>query len=485
MIRRVFCFVGFNLLIFLAACGPGSLATPRPSPAATPRSAAIMALMLTPAKPAAACADVDANWGHNWPGALEALDDLIAAGQSCGEEPLLSKKYAAHFNYAAALEGEGRLEQAVAQYQAALALDPHRREALDALLRLEALPRPTPPACLSDSPSRPDPAPTNVPDLTGFVKVENGQLRLKDQPFTVRGVNYYPRQAPWERFYQEADPAQMAAELDAIKAAGFNTLRIFLWYRPLFTCQPEDAIPDERTFALVDRLFDLAGQRDLKLIVTLNDLPDLVFRPLYLDWDHYDWQTIYIIRRYRNEPALLAWDVRNGGNQDYGRADSRFSKTEVIDWLEHITGLIRAQDPHHLITAGWAENSTITEPYVDLISFQYWDEADQFQTTLATYQGQTEKPLLLLATGYHSWAESPDDPQGTATQAKNLAEVTQTAEAQGLAGWLIWSAFDFVPAPGQTANQEFYFGLWRTDLSPKPVLEALPLPQRGEFFEQP
>lgn len=109
----------------------------------------------------------------------------------------------------------------------------------------------------------------------------------------------------------------MAAELDLIQAAGFNTLRVFLWYEPLFTCRPEAAIPNEAALAIVDTLFDQAGERDLKLIVTFNDLPDLTFRPLYTDWAHYDAQTVYLVRRYRNEPAILAWDLCNEGDLDY------------------------------------------------------------------------------------------------------------------------------------------------------------------------
>jgi tetratricopeptide (TPR) repeat protein len=419
----------------------------------------------------ATCADLDANWGHNWPGVLEALDGLIAAGQSCGPEPLVSKKYAVHFNYAASLEEAGDSEQAIAQYQAALRLAPQRTEALSALVRLQSSPSPTPPACLSDSPPRPDPAQTVSFDPSQFVTAQTGQLHLAGQPFYVRGVNYYPRQAPWERFFSEADPAQMARELAAIRAAGFNTLRIFLPYQPLFTCQPEDAIPNEANFARLDTLFRLAGEHDLKLIVTLNDVPDLLFRPLYTDWEHYDAQTVYIVRRYRHEPALLAWDMRNGGDSDY----DDFHRAAIIDWLAHLSGLIRQHDPNHLITAGWDADPAATAPYVDILSLQYWAEPDELQAQLEAYQTTPDKPVLLLSTGHHSFAESPDEPHTEQEQAAYLGQMIRAAEQEKLAGWLIWTAFDFVPAPGQAAAAGHHFGLWRTDLSPKPALEALPL----------
>lgn len=77
-----------------------------------------------------------------------------------------------------------------------MAIDPQRKEALDALFRLQALPEPTPAPCRSTSPPHPDPAPSEAPDLAQFVTLDEGQLQLSDRPFKVKGVNYYPRQAP-------------------------------------------------------------------------------------------------------------------------------------------------------------------------------------------------------------------------------------------------------------------------------------------------
>ncbi len=405
------------------------------------------------------------------------MEKLIAAGQSCGDEPLLSKKYAAHYIYGVALEDQNQAEQAIAQYRAALAIDPQRKEALDALVRLKALPKPTPPACLSTAAPRPDPAPQATPDTSQFVTIKGDQLQLAGKPFTVKGLNYYPRQAPWQRFLREADPAEMAKELDVIQQAGFNTLRIFLWYEPLFTCQPEDAIPNEPAFALLDQLLELARQRHLKVIMTLNDLPDLIFRPLYTDLAHYDNQTIYIVRRYRNDPTILAWDVRNEGDINYGaqsQEDAKFTQTEVINWLAHISPLVKENDPYHLVTAGWWGDPLPTAPYVDFLSFHHWDEPDRLQPRLNEYRRATAKPLVLGEIGYDTWAES-GGAQPEQTQADALGRALRAVEAQKLAGWIVWTAFDFVPAPGQPPNPEHFFGLWRTDLTPKPALQALPL----------
>lgn len=464
----------FVLLMNMAACA--SVPPSSPTPTVVPPT---IELTPTPTQVIVTCADIDANWGKDWAAVLAVLEQLMAQDQTCGDEPLASKKYAAHFNYGAALETGGEVEAAIAQYQAALAIDPNRQEALKALAGLDALPPPTPAPCTSTSAPNPDPAPGEAPDLSSFVTVSADQFQLNGEPFKLKGVNYYPRHAPWRRFLAEADPAEMAAELDLISRAGLNTVRLFLWYEPLFTCEPETAIPNVETFARLDALIQLAAKRNLKLIITLNDLPDLMFRPLYTDWKHYDAQTVYIVRRYRNEPAILAWDVRNEGDIDYGAQaedNRRFSQPEIISWLAHITQVVRENDPNHLVTAGWWGDPLPTGPYVDFLSFHQFDSFDteQFQKRIEQLQQHSDQPLVLEEVGYHSWAEAPAEARNEATQAQILGDVIAAADT-GLAGWVVWTAFDFVPEPGQPPNYEHFFGLWRTDLSPKPALKALPL----------
>lgn len=452
-------------LLVLSACG-GPLTAPR-SPLSSPTVSF------------ATCANVDANWGEDWTAALAALEELNALGLSCGGEPLPRKMYAAHFNYATALEDEGEVETAIEHYEAAFRLDPRRQEALSALIRLDALPEPTPPACTNPGTRLPDPARPQSPDLSAFVTTEDEQLMLDGEVFTIRGVNYYPRHAPWHRFLEEADPTEVARELDLIQAAGFNTVRIFLWYDPLFTCEPEDALPDEAAFRRVDMLLASARERELRVIVTLNDLPDLTFRPLYTDWARYDAQTVYIVRRYRHEPHILAWDLRNEGDLDYGahrEGEGRFSEEEVLKWLAHTSEVVREHDPHHLITTGWWGDPVATAPYVDLLSFHHWWDAERLQTRIEGYREQTNKPLLLEEIGYHSWAVAPHNPRSERTQAELLQVGLGIVEEEELAGWVVWTAFDFVPAAGLPATHEHFFGLWRSDLSPKPALDALPRP---------
>jgi tetratricopeptide (TPR) repeat protein len=458
------------VLAGLVACRPAAPALPADVTATPPEAGAT--------RRSVTCADLDAAWGVDWPTTLAVLDRLIAADQDCGPEPLAGKQYAAHVSYAVALENIGELAQAVEHYRAALALDARRREAWDALVRLNSLPPPTPATCLPEARilRTAYPAPAAGPEQ--FVSVRGDRLALGAAGFRIRGVNYYPRSAPWHRFLLEADGPEMAAELDLIAGAGFNTIRIFLWYDALFTCRPEEAVPIADRFAVVDTLLVLARERGLKVIVTLNDLPDLTYRPLYSDRARTDAQTALIVERYRGEPAILAWDLRNEGDLDYGARspfEARFTDEQVLAWLAETNRLVKANDPQHLTTAGWWGDPTATAGVVDFLSFHHWYGPEELERRIADYRARTGEPLVLGEVGYHSWAEAPGDARDEAGQAERLAAATAVAEAQGLSGWLVWTAFDFAPPAGQAPTIEHFFGLWRGDLTPKPALAALPL----------
>jgi hypothetical protein len=414
----------------------------------------------------ATCADLDAAWAtSDWPGVLRVLEQLQTHDIACGPEPLDVKRYAAHFSYAVALETNGEIDAAIKQYQAALALDGRRQEALNALARLNALPTPTPPAC---SPSE---LPPYTPTLSStFVSVKESRIALGEEDFFIQGVNYYPRHTPWERFLTEGSLDEMVKELDLIAGAGLNTLRVFLWYEPLFTCAPEEAMPVPETFTKLDAIIALASERNLHLIVTLNDLPDLHFRPLYTDWGHYDSQTAFIVSRYRDEPTILAWDLRNEADLDYGARDGsgRFERESVLAWLAHTAEIVRANDANHLITAGWWGDAAETVDAVDILSFHHWTDAAELESRIGALREQSRKPILIEEVGYPSWGED-----GEAYQTETLTEVISTADQSRVAGWLIWNAFDFTPINGQPDSPEYHFGLWRTDLTPKPALDAL------------
>jgi hypothetical protein len=416
---------------------------------------------------------LDAAWSRaDWPLVLAILDHLEAQGETCGAEPLGPKRYSALINYGAALEASGLVSLAVEQYLAALQINGRGREAIAALTRLKALPAPTSAPC--------EPAgvlPAYEPTAHDApVTLLGRRFGVDSRPWLVKGINYYPPASPWDKFLPELDLAEVDGEWKLISAAGFNTIRIFLWYDPLFTCEPETATPIAAAFERLDGLMALAQKHHLRLIVTLHDLPDLDFRPLYTDWERYDAQTAFIVARYREEPVILAWDLRNEGDLDYGASGYHTvaaTKAEVLAWLAHAAEVVHEQSPLQLVTAGWWGDPTETSSAVDFLSFHHWGPPDELHARLDGLSRATNHPLLVEEIGYHSWASAPGSGLDETQQAELLGAALGVLAASDVAGWVLWTAFDFVPASNQAEGYEHHFGLWRTDLTPKPALETV------------
>lgn len=313
-------------------------------------------------------------------------------------------------------------------------------------------------------------------ETLGYVRLGDGQFEVNGQSFLVRGVNYYPARYPWRRFFT-MDMSKVRRELDLLSETGFNTLRVFLWYVPLFQCEANGAVPEHPAFLAFDSFIHAAAERGFRLIVTLHDEPDLIDYPLYTNPPHTRAQTEYIVRRYRYEPAILAWDIRNEGDIEYGSRDvfgGGFFRDDVLNWLAEMSFVIREAAPNHLLTAGWMTYAEDTAPFVDFISFHHWWDAADLRRRITTLRRETDKPILLQEVGYSSQVFGLDG------QRDSLGQALTTAEDEQLLGWMVWAAFDFprdatcYPAPCLSPdNMEHYFGLWTSDYQPKPALDVL------------
>ena len=67
-------------------------------------------------------------------------------------------------------------------------------------------------------------------DARSFIQLRDDSFVDDNEPFVVRGINYYPAQTPWRRFLLESEMPGVRSELQLIRDAGFNALRVFLWY---------------------------------------------------------------------------------------------------------------------------------------------------------------------------------------------------------------------------------------------------------------
>ncbi|MFN8498596.1 MAG: GH25 family lysozyme [Anaerolineae bacterium] len=204
--------------------------------------------------------------------------------------------------------------------------------------------------------------------LAGFVRRENGALRLDAQPFKFVGVNtrellHYGNHA----VTQFCEEEQIGQQLDAARQMGASVARVFLAHRAYD--------PDSLAAEVGDRLaraLDIAcGPIDnlrsdpIRLLVAFTDYnkgrgyyprqDEPFFNPAgFLEggaWYGGEWRTNYwplveaTVRRFRNDPRIFAWEV---GNELKLPADP----ATFLNFMTLVTAAIKTLDPNHLVGAG-------------------------------------------------------------------------------------------------------------------------------------
>jgi hypothetical protein len=332
--------------------------------------------------------------------------------------------------------------------------------------------------------------PAYQPGGGSFVTLGEGGFLLDGKAFVVRGVDYYPARFPWQCF-PLADLPTIEQDFATLKAAHANTVRLFVRHAAFFICPDSGAVPDASAFLWLDSVMRLASAYGLRVIPVLNDLPDFDQQPIYEDSGQSIAQTTTIVSRYRDEPAVLAWDLRDAGDADYtpsGDGPAPFTREQVQDWLARAAAAVRQADPRHPITAGWANDSEATISLVDVVSFQHFGDMQSLRVRVAALRQYTAKPLLLAAFGFSTSQVSEIQ------QAQGIRAAVRAAEGDHLAGWLVWTMYDFPlekacwpePCAGQDGAR-LHFGLWRADGSRKAAAVALATLARrggGRFSDQ-
>ncbi len=301
-------------------------------------------------------------------------------------------------------------------------------------------------------------------------EVVGDEIQFKDEKYKIKGINYYPQANPWDLFGEEFDPEIIEGDFKIISNAGLNTIRIFVPYEDF-----GKAVLKEEKLQKLKTLLNLADGNALKVMVTLFDF--------YGDYSVLDWTLTHeharqLAGRFKDHPAILAWDVKNEPDLDF---DSR-GKELVKNWLKHIIPQIQKADPNHLITIGWAnpESAEILKGEVDFVSFHYYRQPEDFPEIVQNLQKNIKKPLVLQEFGlssYHGfWNPLGNDEEEQAAYHKKMQEVLK---AQDL-GFLSWTLYDYkeVPAsvvgrrPWRKARQK-HFGFLDTSGKPKPAFEFI------------
>ena len=307
-----------------------------------------------------------------------------------------------------------------------------------------------------------------------FVGRVGANLALNGQNYSMTGVNYYPKDTPWDKFWLNYAPKTTERDVTLIRSLGMNTVRIFLPFEqfggPHIGQATSATVPTNTVREPLVKLADFlrrAAAHGLKVIVTLFD-----FRTDYslLLWPQSDRYLETLLTHFKDTPTILAWDIKNEPDLDY----KNNGKEVVNAWLAHTARLARRTDPHHLLTIGWSTYKAAETQVaaIDVVSFHYYAPATALPQAYTVLQSAVfGRPILLTEFGLSTW-NSPFFPGGhnEAEQAAYYADILHFWRTSGGAGYLAWTLYDFstIPAnvvgglPWQSGPQRG-FGLIKSD----------------------
>ncbi len=414
------------------------------------------------------CESVADHWGRDWERVVEGLDLLYQQSASCEDEQATTNRlYTAYLAYGTQFEQQGNNDRASELYTIALVYNANGQEAINRLNRLRN-PDETSTTCDIEVPE----INNYVPSEGEFIIIDGRNLLLGDEIFNVYGVNYYPRNTPFHRFLTKTELDVVDAELDILVRSGINTLRIYIRPSDLFDCDGQSAIPLNERLDRLDSILQIIADKNMHIIAVLNQ--DSPFEPatFYANPTQLIEQMRFIVERYQDEPAIIAWDIRENGDMDYlsGNVDPE----AVFTWITDTIFTLKQIDQNHFFTASWENEPEVLAPLVDVVSFQNFGEYQDLRQTIANLRDATTKPILLTGIGYSTF--NLDE----TAQRNLLFQAFEEVANNEVAGWIVYMAFDYPTfatciepnCPGEVSAVN-RFGLWNTSYFPKLAVDAV------------
>lgn len=344
---------------------------------------------------------------------------------------------------------------------------------------------------------------------------------LRDNKFHV-GANYWASKNSIN-MWSDWDESVVEEDFRKLSSHGIRELRMFLvWseFQPLraimanmtvyeYRMLPgETPLPDteagqagvsEEACRHFKRFCELADKYNMKLIVGLitghmsfryycpeafigkNPLAD----PSVIKWEIKFVR--YFVKRFRDEPAIAAWDL---GNECSNLAGIQPDQGYI--WTHAITSAIRESDPTRPIISGFAEcgldheafnlrdtaellDITTTHPYqifsstsIDPLNSLRGEIDPAMRATL--YETLGGKPAFVEEVGSIGYNNNSEK-----TEAEFLRTMLWSTFAQGNHGLFWWCAFDqgqLDYAPYDWNNYGSDYGFFRADGSPKPIAKV-------------
>jgi len=253
-----------------------------------------------------------------------------------------------------------------------------------------------------------------------------------------KGVNYYPKDSPWEMFGVNYQENIIARDFEMIRNMGLNTVRIFVPYKDFGKAN----VASEKLAKLSSTL-NLAVTHNLKVVVTLFDF--------YGDYSIRDWTLTHrhaeqIVTTFKDHAGILAWDIKNEPDLDF---ESR-GKEKVLAWLQQMATYIKQWDNKHPVTIGWSspEAAVHLNEHLDFVSFHYYRDVSAFdQAYTMLRQATPNKTVVLQEYGYSSYSGIWNLFTGSEEDQMQYYKKMQAVLKKDNIPYLLWTMHDFDKIP--------------------------------------
>ncbi len=276
----------------------------------------------------------------------------------------------------------------------------------------------------------------------------------------LEGMNYYPQESPWDTFDDRFNASVLAEDFQIIANLNMNSIRVFVQYEDFGKAN----VSEEKLLKLVS-LLDEADKAGLKVIITLFDFyGDYRLQ----DWTHTNSHLKAIVTRVNSHNALLAWDLKNEPDLDFG---SR-GKQEVLSWLNQSMDYLKQLDSLHPVTIGWSSYETAMnlEDKVDMISYHYYQDLEHLSAAHKTLTSATFKPVVLQEFGMSTY-NGFWNPFGFSKEDQTMYyQKFFKIQKRDSINYLSWTLYDFGEIPSSVAgyypwrkNKQAFFGIINFD----------------------
>lgn len=162
----------------------------------------------------------------------------------------------------------------------------------------------------------------------------------------------------------------------------------------------EELTPSVRTkmFSFISDILNVAADRGIKVLLLCGGPDTAIYRDKYADYLE------ALANNFRNNTTLLGYDLFNEPTYFSKMKNEGLDKTLICEIVNNWISRMKAVDPNHLITVGFATSKTVFDwdpemISVDFASFHPYGTSNQVGNEIYWYAKNMTKPWIIGETG--------------------------------------------------------------------------------------